>query len=214
LKLPLARQIGDLCGTGGRSPGQANREGTANVSKAPTSGSSIRSLFRALTPGRRFELIMVALLLVAGVGIGGHIYGRRLARGDIQERDTAIIELRADVQELDGQINEQNGKLAVLQTKLTSVQAALDTIIPSENTYTILPDQSLIVGDGHLTVGLVGPPTNDSINVNINGKQQSAAAGDIIRFSPDSSTNCRLEIQSFDMFKAVINASCENAKAQ
>jgi hypothetical protein len=184
------------------------------VSKAPTLGSSVRSLYEALTPGRRFELIIVAVLLVVGVGIGGHIYGRQLARGDTQERDTAIIELRADVQKLDGQINEQNGKLAALQTKLSSVQAALDAIMPSEDTYNILPNQSLIVGDGHLTVGLIGSPTNDGINININGKQQSVAAGDVVRVTPDPSTNCQLQIQSFDMFKAIFTASCTNAKAQ
>lgn len=184
------------------------------MSKAPTLGSSIRSLYGALTPSHRFELIIVALLLVAGVGIGGHIYGRQLARGDTQERDTAIIELRADVQKLEALINDQNGKLAALQTKLTGVQAVLDAIMPSENTYNILPNQSLIVGDGHLTVGLIGPPTNDGVNINVNGKQQSAAAGDVIRITPDSSTACQLQIQSFDMFKAIVTASCANTKAQ
>ncbi len=184
------------------------------MSKGPSLGSSIRSLYEALTPGRRLELIIVAVLLVTGVGIGGHIYGRQLARGDTQERDAAIIELRADVQKLDTQINDQNGKLAALQTKLTSVQATLDAIMPSENTYIIQPNQSLIVGDGHLTIGLVGPPTNDGIDININGKQQSAAAGDVIRVTPDSSTNCRLQIQSFDMFKAIVTASCTLAMPQ
>jgi len=182
------------------------------VSKAPSLGNSIRALYGALTPGRRFELIIVAVLLVAGVGIGGHIYGRQLARGDTQERDIAIIELRADVQKLDAQINEQNGELAALQTKLTSVQALLNAIMPSENTYNILPNQSLIVGDGHLTVGLIGPPTNDGIKININGKQQSAAAGDVFRLAPDSSTACQLQIVSFDMFKAVVTASCASPK--
>ena len=182
------------------------------MSKAPSLGNSIRALYGALTPGRRFELIIVAALLVAGVGIGGHIYGRQLARGDTQERDTAIIELRADVQKLEAQINEQNGQLAALQTKLTSVQALLNAIMPSENTYNILPNQSLIVGDGHLTVGLIGPPTNDGIKININGKQQSAAAGDVFRLAPDSSTACQLQIVSFDMFKAVVTASCASPK--
>ena len=184
------------------------------MSKAPPLGTSIRSLYRALTPARRFELIIVAVLLVIGVGIGGHIYGRQLARGDTQERDVAIIELRADVQKLEATINDQNGKLAALQTKLSSVQAALDAIMPSENTYTILPNQSLIVGDGHVTVGLIGPPTNDGVSINVNGKQQSVSAGDVVHVAPDSSTNCQLQIQSFDMFKAIITASCTNAKAQ
>jgi hypothetical protein len=163
--------------------------------------------------GSRVGLIVVSALLIAGVGIGGHIYGRQLARGDTQERDAAIIQLRADVQKLDAQLNDENGKLAALQTKLTGVQATLEAIMPSKNTYNIQPNQSLSV-DGHLTIGLIGAPTNDGITVNINGKQQSVTAGDVIRVSPDPSTDCRVQIQSFDMFKAILTASCAAAKAQ
>jgi hypothetical protein len=163
--------------------------------------------------GSRVGLIVVGVLLVAGVGIVGHIYGRSLARGDTQERDEAIIQLRADVQKLDAQLNDDNGKLAALQAKLNSVQARLDTIMPSQNTYNIHPNQSLIAADGRLTIGLVGPPTNDGITININGKQQSLAAGDVVRVTPDPSTDCRVQIQSFDMFKAILTASCA-AKAQ
>ena len=164
--------------------------------------------------GSRIGLVVFGALLVAGVGIGGHIYGRQLARGDTQERDAAIIQLRADVQKLDAQLNDDNGKLAALQTKFTSVQARLDAIMPSQNTFNILPNQSLIAGDGRLTIGLVGPPTNDGITININGKQQSVAAGDVVRVTPDPSTDCRVQIQSFDMFKATVAASCAPAKAQ
>jgi hypothetical protein len=40
------------------------------------------------------------------------------------------------------------------------------------------------------------------------------AAGDVIRVSPDPSTACQVQIQSFDMFKAVLVASCAATKSQ
>jgi hypothetical protein len=51
-------------------------------------------------------------------------------------------------------------------------------MVPSQNTYSFSPNQSMILADGRLTVGLIGPPTNERVNLNINGKQHSAAAGD------------------------------------
>jgi hypothetical protein len=186
------------------------------VSARPTSARFETRISRGLAAfiGSRIGIVVIGALLIAGVGIGGHMYGRQLARGDTQERDAAIIQLRTDVQKLDGQITDQNGKLAALQTKLTSVQAALEAIMPSANTYTIQPNQSVIAADGRLTVGLVGPPTNEGINVNINGKQQLIAAGDVVHLAPDSSTSCQVEVQSFDMFKAIVTASCTAAKHQ
>ena len=86
--------------------------------------------------------------------------------------------------------------------------------MPSLNVYDINPNQSLIVADGRLTIGLIGSPGNDDINLNVNGKQQKVAAGDVIRLSPDASTACQVQIQSFDMFKAVFVASCAAAKSQ
>ena len=52
--------------------------------------------------------------------------------------------------------------------------------MPSENIYVILPNQSLVVAGGRVTVGLIGAPANQGVTVNINGKQQLAAAGDVI----------------------------------
>ena len=62
--------------------------------------------------------------------------------------------------------------------------------MPSKNTYQIVPNQSLIVADGHLTVGLVGSPTNQDVNININGKQQSVASGDVIEVAPSTRRRC------------------------
>ena len=38
--------------------------------------------------------------------------------------------------------------MADLQTKFKHVQATLDAIMPSENTYNIIPNQSIVVADG------------------------------------------------------------------
>jgi hypothetical protein len=77
-----------------------------------------------------------------------------------------------------------------------------------------MPNQSLIVADGRLTIGLIGPPTNESLNININGKHQSAATGDVINIALEPPITCQVKVQSFDMFKAVLTASCAGAKAQ
>jgi hypothetical protein len=84
--------------------------------------------------------------------------------------------------------------------------------MPSENTYNISPNQSIIVADGHLTVGLIGAPTNEGVNININGKQHSAAAGNVIDVALDPSMTCQVGVQSFDAFKAVLTASCATVK--
>jgi hypothetical protein len=98
--------------------------------------------------------------------------------------------------------------------KLQSVQATLDSIMPSPNTYTIKPNQTLIVGDGHLLLGMVGSPGNEAIILNVNGKQQPLAAGQTINVAQDPATQCLLSVQSFDVFKATLVAVCSSAKAK
>lgn len=170
-------------------------------------------LFGALFgPSGSLRLIVLLVLLALGVAIGGHMYGRRLAASDLVERDTTIQLLRSEGEKLETRYSDQIAQLAALQAKLTNTRAALDAIMPSENTYHINANQSLTVGDGHLTLGLIGPPTNENIVLNINGKQQSLAAGDMLRITPSSSTVCQVHIRSFDMFKAVVYAACETAE--
>ena len=73
---------------------------------------------------------------------------------------------------------------------------------------------ALIVAGGRLTIGLVGSPTNDSVNININGKQQSVATGDVVNIALDPPTTCQVRVQSFDMFRVVLGASCAAAQGQ
>src|SRR5262245_14204572 len=133
---------------------------------------------------------------------------------DVIDSRDLVLQSRAQVGELNARLADQTSQLRALQAKLESVQAALDAIIPSRNTYNFSPNQSMILAEGRLTVGLVGPPTNERVNVNINGKQHSAGAGDVIHFALDPTTACLVQVQRFDMFRATLNASCTAPKSQ
>jgi len=165
-----------------------------------------RSRLYRLFTGR--WLFLIAIL----VGIVCYVIGLNVGYLDIAGARQLIQQLRADNQKLKTEIADLNATQVALQNRLTTFEAALDEIIPSKNTYNIKPNQSMIVASGRLTVGLVGPPTNDSVNININGKQQAAATGDVIKVALDPSTMCQVRVQSFDMFRVVLNASCEKTQ--
>lgn len=154
------------------------------------------------------------LVLILFILVTVYYLGRQFNSRDIQQRDAAIQQLQSDGQRLSADIADQNANLTALRAEFLSTKATLEGIMPSQNTYNINPNQSLIVGDGRLTIGMVGSPGNDGVNLNVNGKQQKVAAGDAIRLSPDPSTTCQVQVQSFDMFKAVLVASCAATKSQ
>src|SRR5262249_59391987 len=87
-------------------------------------------------------------------------------------------------------------------------------ISPPTNTKKINPKQTPIRATALLTGEMVGPPANDSVLLNINGKSQSVPAGETLSITPDPATRCLVNLQSFDVFKAVIVATCGAAKAQ
>ena len=123
--------------------------------------------------------------------VSGYFWGRQFNVRDIQQRDAAIQQLQSDGQRLAADIADQNANLTALRAELTNTKAALNAIMPSQNTYNINPNQSLIAADGRLTIGLIGSPGNDGINLNVNGKQQKVAAGDVIRVSPKDQRRAR-----------------------
>ena len=171
-----------------------------------------RSRLYALLMARGGWLQLVAAMLLGA--FGGFEYRGYADRSDITDSTRMVVQFRSESRRLKSAITDQTAQLVALQDKLTNVQAALHAIMPSENTYNISPNQSLIVAGGHLTIGLIGSPTNESIDININGKQQSAATGDVIHITLDSATTCQVGVQSFDMFKAVLTASCATVKPQ
>jgi cell division protein FtsB len=172
------------------------------------------SRWRRFGAERRVTAIVVTIIIIVGILIGGHLYGRYLSSIDLAEREAQIEQLRAESQKQKRDIDSKSQQLSVLQDKLTKTQAALEAIMPSAHTYNINPNQTLILGDGHLTVGMVGPPANDSVVLNINGKSQAVAAGQTLSINSDPATQCLITVQSFDVFKAVIVATCAAAKAQ
>jgi hypothetical protein len=168
-------------------------------------GARLHRRFNA-RPGR--WLFIIAIL----VGIACYVLGLNVGYLDIGSAQQTIQQLRSDNQKLKTQIADLTSTQVALQNKLMTFESALDEIIPSKNTYNIKPNQSMIVAGGRLTIGLVGPPTNQNVNINVNGKQQSVASGDVINVTLDPQTTCQVRVQSFDMFKAVVNASCNPAQ--
>ena len=172
---------------------------------AGTRPRSSKSRFRRLFP--------IALIFLLG-GVAGYVYGQYSASGDVSKRSDTIRQLTLKNQELEAEIAKLTATIAKLQADLNSMHNEMGVMAPAENTYNIDPNQSIIVAKGRLTIGLIGPPTGEKVNINLNGKQYSVAAGDVIKVALDQSTACQVRLQSFDMFKAVVTATCakENSR--
>ena len=157
-------------------------------------------------------LAIVAVFLVA-LAVGTFVFFRNLAYGDLVAARAMIGQPQSESQKLNHLVIDQTARLSSLQAKLNNVQATLNAIMPSADTFNMSPNQSLIVADGHLTIGMIGAPANEGVTLNINGKQQVLAAGQVVSIAADAASNCQVGLQSFDMFKAVLIASCTAAKA-
>jgi hypothetical protein len=152
---------------------------------------------------------IIALIVIL---VGGHLYGRYLASKEVGGRDNVIEQLQAQSQQQKRNIDQKSAQITQLQAQLARVESELDEIMPAKNTYNIMPNQTLIVADGRITVGLIGSPANESVLLNVDGKQLAATAGQVIPTGADASAKCQVAVQSFDMFKAVLTASCTGAK--
>jgi len=172
-----------------------------------------RLRFALAREGRLIFIAVVAILLVGG-GIGTFFFFRNLAYGDLVTARQKVEQLQAEGEVLKKQVDSQAVQINSLQMELTQTKDDLEKIRPAKDRYAIPPNESRIVADGQLTIGLIGSPANESITLSINGKQQSAIAGQVINVASGASTNCQVTIQSFDMFKALIVATCTGAKAQ
>ncbi len=156
---------------------------------------------------QRRSRLVVFLAFVLGLACGYGL-GYFFAHEDLKAAKQLVAQLQAEGQRLKKEIAGQAATLVTLQAELSQTRSALNALMPTKDTYNLNPNESLVLDNGLLTIGLVGTPTNDNITININGKRYAAVSGDVINVSPNGSTNCRLEVQSFDMFKAVVTASC------
>lgn len=177
----------------------------------PAPANSRSRLFRA---GNRLVMAVAFVLMCLGIVIGGHLYGRYLGSFNSPRVDDTITELRVRTQFEKNHADSQTAELTTVGAKLKKVQDTLNSIMPSPNTYVIDPNQTLIVGEGRLPVGMIGSPGNDAITLNVNGKQQQLAAGQMISVAPNPATQCQLTVQSFDVFKATLVVVCSGPKAK
>jgi hypothetical protein len=167
-----------------------------------------------IVTGRRYpvrSLGAIAFLVLASA-VGGYLYGLHLIYDELASAQKTIQDLRPESQRLKSSILVQNGQITDLERELAGARAALQAIMPSENTYIINPNQSVVVAAGKLIVGVVGRPSNDSVKVNINGNVQTMTTGDVVRVAVDPSTSCEVGVQFFDMFKITVRASCATLK--
>ena len=166
------------------------------------------------TTASRSVGVIACVALVLGSGIGSYFLTRTASDNEIKASNLKIVELQNENQRLNADNTTKLVTISDLQSQLKSAHAKLTAIMPTENTYIISPNQSILVGGGRLTIGLVGAPTNESVNINLNGKLQSAAAGAVFNTALDPSTTCLVGVQSFDMFKAILTAWCSAVKPQ
>jgi tetrahydromethanopterin S-methyltransferase subunit B len=167
-----------------------------------------------LTPAGWFLVVAAGAVIILGIGLVSFILGSNTGDREVAGSKNLLQRLQADNLKLVVDNKDLQAKLVELQAKLNSIQASLDAMMPVANTYEIGPNQSLIVADGHLTIGLIGTPRNESVVLNINSKQYLAPAGDVINVAVEPSLMCRVKVMSFDVLKArvVVNAICTAAK--
>jgi hypothetical protein len=157
-----------------------------------------------VTSLRWFGVILVVAIVcfTLGVSAGYHVVpvGAQLI----------IRNLTADKDRLTAEKIALEKQTFELREQLDKVNKRLEAIIPSPNMYKIKPNESQTVPIGRLTVGLVGTPGNQSVELNVNDKKYRAQAGDINDFA----MACRVEVVSFNVIEAnvVVNANCTETK--
>lgn len=184
------------------------RRNTPGKTAEVTTDLSSRAAWRLLTRRRRSYILLIETALIIAVALIGHMTGREMGRRHLLQRDQTIQQLREERQQVSAELNKRGDRITELQNRLNHVQSVLDEIVPSENIYVIRPNQSLFVAGGRVIVGLISSPTNEGVNININGKQRLMVAGDVTPVAFDETTACQVTVQSFDMFKAILHATC------
>jgi cell division protein FtsB len=155
---------------------------------------------------------VLGILFLLALAIASYTLGRHSADKAFDYYKNLNSELDAEVGQLRVDNTKKTAQIADLQSQVDSIKKKIAALMPPpENTYKIDANTSLIVAGGHLTVGLIGTPGNDSVNLNINSNQYVAAAGQTINVSPDPSTRCRIQVVSFDILQsmAIVGAKCD-----
>jgi hypothetical protein len=147
---------------------------------------------------------------MAVIAVVSFVVGRTIGRWGITGLEDAIKNLNKDNLELTDKAKALEFKNVELDNAL---KGAKDEIakLSSNNVYEIETNQSQSVPTrDNFTIGVVGIPGNQKVELNINDKRYSAAAGEVIPVSINRSLNCRIEVMSFNVIKAQVRvkATC------
>jgi len=153
-------------------------------------------------------LVVVAMAAISYT-IGRHSYSHAL-----DEYKENNVQLVIEKGKLSTENTSLEAQISTLQLQLDQKKQQLAALMPLENTYKLIPNQSLTIADG-LVIGLIGNPGSQSVKLNINNKQHTAAADDIITFTPDASMNFVKEIALIESVNSLvqINATCTQRKS-
>lgn len=156
--------------------------------------------------GQWFVLAVVLLI----VGTGCYVLGWNSALHENVDTKKQLGELQVQNTDLSKKNNDQQTQIGTLQQQLKAAQNHLRDVFLAYKTIDINANNSTFVSGAHFSVGLVGPPATDRVNINVNGQQHSAAVGDTIDVGKISAS-CRVTVSSFDMFKASVITNCTPA---
>jgi len=146
-------------------------------------------------------LVVVAICAFgAGEASRTYVVNDKLQQIDKLQKDNGV--LRTAVQHE----RDENKSLA---DKLAATDNQLREAFNPYRTIDLNVNDTTSVSTGSFTLGLVGPPANENVSINVNGTQRTVAAGDSIDVGI---SNCRVQVKSFDMFKVTLLTSCPPMK--
>ena len=89
-------------------------------------------------------------------GIVGYLLGLNSAYVEMTAGKLALQQSRAENQKMKSEMAGESVKTSAMESGIAKLQATLDELVPSENTYNIKANQSLIVGRGKLLDAITG----------------------------------------------------------
>ena len=147
-------------------------------------------------------LLGVVAICAFGAGLAIKTYDFNRAAQEIDRINKDNQNLRAELQRETKEKKDLKDRLKATDSRLKDAFNAYRTIVLDDN-------DMASVSTGHFAVGLVGPPTNERVTINVDGTQHTVAAGDTIPVGA-----CRVEVKKFDPFKMQVTllTSCTPMK--
>jgi hypothetical protein len=143
-------------------------------------------------------ILGVVAICAFGAGQASKIY-------DINRRETDVADLMKKNRNMSEVVEREKREKKALEGKLAATENQLKDAFNTYRTVVLNGNDTTSVSTGHFTVGLVGPPTNEKVSINVNGTQHTVAAGDSINVG---AFTCRVEVKSFNMFKVTLLSAC------